>query len=51
MDVIRMDEKTKKAVVKYPDDCVLCELCALECPTKAITLTPVKTPPVMFGWG
>jgi NAD-dependent dihydropyrimidine dehydrogenase PreA subunit len=51
MDVIRMDEKTKKAVVKYPDDCVLCELCALECPTKAITITPVKTPSIMFGWG
>ena len=51
MDVIRMEEKNKKAVVKYPEDCVLCELCALECPTKAIIITPVKTPPVMFGWG
>ena len=51
MDVIRMDAKTKKAVVKYPDDCVICELCAIECPTEAITIIPVKTPAVMFGWG
>ena len=51
MDVIRMDEKGKKAIVKYPEDCVLCELCALECPTKAITITPEKTTPVMFSWG
>lgn len=51
VDVIRMDKKGKKAVVKYPEDCVLCEMCALECPTKAITITPEKTTPVMFSWG
>ena len=51
MDVIRMDEKSKKAIVKYPEDCVLCELCALDCPTKAISVTPVKTEPLMVSWG
>ena len=51
VDVIRMDEKSKKAIVKYPEDCVLCEMCALECPAKAITITPERTTPVMFSWG
>lgn len=51
MDVIRMDEKNKKAIIKYSEDCMLCEWCALDCPTKAITVTPTKTSPLMVSWG
>jgi NAD-dependent dihydropyrimidine dehydrogenase PreA subunit len=51
MDVIRMDEESQKAVTKYLEDCMLCELCVPDCPTNAITVTPVKTAPLMVSWG
>jgi NAD-dependent dihydropyrimidine dehydrogenase PreA subunit len=51
MDVIRMDEKTKKAIVKYLEDCQLCELCVFDCPTKAITVSPIKNAPLLLSWG
>ena len=51
MDVIRMDEKDKKAVVKYAEDCKLCKWCAIDCPTNAITVSLEKTAPLMVSWG
>jgi NAD-dependent dihydropyrimidine dehydrogenase PreA subunit len=51
MDVIRMDEENKKAVTKYLEDCKVCKWCAYDCPTKAISVTPVKTEPLMISWG
>ena len=51
MDVIRMDKKREKAFIKYPEDCMLCEWCMFDCPTKAITVTPVKKAPLLVGWG
>jgi len=51
MDVIRMDRESKKAVIKYPEDCMLCEWCALDCPENAIYVSPVKSSPVMVSWG
>lgn len=51
MDVIRMDEKSKKAVAKYPEDCMLCDLCELDCPQKAIYVIPDKYMPLLVGWG
>lgn len=50
-DVIRMDKENKKAIIKYPDDCMLCLICVVDCPTKAITVTPEKTSPLMVSWG
>jgi NAD-dependent dihydropyrimidine dehydrogenase PreA subunit len=50
-DVIRMDEESKKAIIKYLEECMLCELCSFHCPTKAIAVTPVKTAPLMVSWG
>ena len=49
-DVIQYDEKTKKAVIAYPQDCQICHLCRLYCPVGAITITPEKTLPVMVSW-
>jgi len=46
-----MDEKAKKAVIAYPEDCMLCEFCVLDCPTNAITVTPEKTAPLILSWG
>ena len=34
-DVIRMDDTTGKAVVRYPEDCVVCAWCILSCPVHA----------------
>lgn len=50
-DVIRMDKKNKKATIKYPEDCMLCELCPKDCPTKAIKVSPVKTQQLLLSWG
>ena len=50
VDVIRMDEKEKKAVITYPRDCMLCELCTFFCPTGAITLSREKSLDVIMSW-
>jgi len=51
MDVIRMDKKSRKAVIQYPEDCMLCGWCIVECSTNAITVTPGKTSPLIVSWG
>jgi NAD-dependent dihydropyrimidine dehydrogenase PreA subunit len=51
MDVIRLDKKIKKAVIKYPQDCMLCLYCERECPVRAIYISPEKTAPIMLSWG
>ena len=51
MDVIRMDEKTNKAIIKYPEDCQICHQCELYCPVDAIYITPEKYSPLTVAWG
>ena len=51
VDVIRMDKESKKAIIKYPEDCMLCEWCVLDCPENAIYVSPVKSSPLMVSWG
>lgn len=51
MDVIRMDEESKKAIIKYPEDCMLCDFCELDCPENAIYVSPVKSAPLILSWG
>ena len=51
MDVIRMDMESKKAVIQYPEDCMLCEFCSSDCPVNAIHITPVKESPLIISWG
>ncbi len=50
-DVIRMDEQTKKAVVRYQEDCALCRWCLYECPTQAIVMTPDRQIPFFTAVG
>ena len=50
MDVIRMDEEAKKAVIKYVEDCMYCGFC-IDCPEKAITIQPGPKQSVLLGWG
>ena len=51
VDVIRMDEEAQKAIIQYPQDCMLCEFCVLDCPEDAITVTPDKEAPLIVSWG
>jgi NAD-dependent dihydropyrimidine dehydrogenase PreA subunit len=50
LDVIRMDEKSGKAVAKYPEDCMLCLFCERDCPQKAIYVSPEKSLPPILSW-
>lgn len=50
-DVIRMDNEVMKAVVLYPQDCVLCWWCLALCPQNAIEFTAEKTAPIFTSWG
>jgi ferredoxin len=50
-DVLRLDPATKKAVVRYPEDCVLCEWCRKDCPEHAVVISPDKGSPVLTSWG
>jgi NAD-dependent dihydropyrimidine dehydrogenase PreA subunit len=51
MDVIRMDEQNKKAFIKYPEDCMLCLVCEIICPVKAIYVSPEKKLSPLLAWG
>lgn len=48
MDVIRMVEN--KAVVKYPEDCMTCYNCELECSQQAIEIGPERARAVPLPW-
>jgi len=51
-DVIRMDKSSKKAVIRYPEDCVVCCWCIAECPEDAVFISAdVKTSPLFTSWG
>ena len=50
MDVIRMDDDSKKAVIKYPEECMCCAFCEYECPEKAIYVSPVRYAPIAQSW-
>jgi NAD-dependent dihydropyrimidine dehydrogenase PreA subunit len=49
-DVLRLDEKTKKAFIKYIRDCQSCLMCEMECPTGAITVMPVFERRMPLAW-
>lgn len=38
-DVLRMDENTGKAFIKYPEDCIACWACEYFCPVKCIEVS------------
>jgi NAD-dependent dihydropyrimidine dehydrogenase PreA subunit len=50
VDVIRMDEEKKVAVIKYPEDCMCCDYCELDCPQRAIYVSPVRAVPILTSW-
>jgi NAD-dependent dihydropyrimidine dehydrogenase PreA subunit len=40
IDVIKWDEKAKKPVIAYPDECVHCMYCEINCAKRAIKVSP-----------
>ena len=40
VDVYRWDEKEKKPIPAYPEDCVWCYWCELACPEQCIEVIP-----------
>lgn len=38
MDVLRLDSESDIAYIAYPEDCMTCFECELNCPTEAITV-------------
>jgi NAD-dependent dihydropyrimidine dehydrogenase PreA subunit len=51
VDVIRMDKETNRPIIKYKEDCMLCQLCVVECKKNAILVTPEKSDPLFVSWG
>lgn len=51
MDVIRMNDAQDKAIIRYPEDCMICEFCIADCPVNAITLTAKKQAFSTQCWG
>jgi NAD-dependent dihydropyrimidine dehydrogenase PreA subunit len=51
MDVIRIDDVKEKAVITYPEECMLCLFCERDCPQHAIYVSPEKTIPVLISFG
>jgi len=52
-DVIRIDEKTKKAKITYAEDCQSCNLCRLFCTVgdDVITISSETCMEPMVSWG
>ena len=50
-DVLRMDEKEKKPVIVYQDECVMCNMCQKDCPVKAVKLSPGVRIPITSFFG
>ena len=50
-DVFVLNEKTRKAEARYPQDCQLCMWCVSLCPKDAIDLTNTRPMPLFTSWG
>jgi NAD-dependent dihydropyrimidine dehydrogenase PreA subunit len=50
-DVIRIDEKSGKAIIKFPEDCAVCGFCEIDCPWHAIYVSQARRPFPLTCWG
>lgn len=51
MDVLRLDRKRRKVVIRYRSDCMSCFNCEFECPLPgAIYVSPKRAPWVRLPW-
>lgn len=51
MDVLRMDDERRKAIIRYRDDCMFCRWCMIDCPTEAISADYEEEPHLITSWG
>ncbi|HJX03175.1 MAG TPA: ferredoxin family protein [Dehalococcoidia bacterium] len=49
-DVFRMDEENGTSVIAYPEDCQVCNMCTIYCPTGSIAVTPEKCVKPITSW-
>lgn len=40
IDIIKWDAEAKKPVIAYPQECVQCMYCEINCPERAIKVVP-----------
>ena len=50
MDVLRMDNKTRRPFIKYIRDCQSCFICERDCPEGAIYVTPFREKREPLPW-
>jgi len=50
MDVIGFDGEAKKALIKYPRDCIACYNCEQDCPVEAIYVSPQRGTMIPPAW-
>ena len=50
VDVIRLDKVRRKAFIAYPQECMCCVSCELDCPVGAIYVSPDKHDPLLVSW-
>lgn len=50
-DVLRLNKKTGRAEIRYPQECQVCMLCQQYCPVDAITIGSGSSVPTMTAWG
>ena len=50
MDVIRMDEASGKASIRYVEDCTSCGFCEADCPEKAVRLSAGRLASPLTAW-
>lgn len=50
MDVIRIDETSGKAVIRYREECVCCGFCETDCPRKAVSVSPERPVSPLVAW-
>lgn len=42
VDAFRLDNQIKKSYIAYPENCITCYLCEMQCPEEAIHVHPFK---------
>lgn len=50
MDVLRMNPRKKKAHIAYPEDCIVCFSCEMDCPEEAVVVGPERAKPMPSPW-
>jgi NAD-dependent dihydropyrimidine dehydrogenase PreA subunit len=50
VDAIRWDEKEEKPIAAYPEDCVWCLACEINCPVQCIEVIPIIPAPLKVSY-